>query len=149
MNKIKPLELNRPKLSTQFFDEPKLLFANDREHSNPKIGIALYGPRSLGTSRHKQEVHIGFIGSGEGMTAARKFYSDLTDGVAGDTGQVSFPGCKADQGFRCELRMDDNLFEAMTRKEMIEILNITNQKDRFERFLGVLQPTFRRLTGVN
>lgn len=146
VSKIKPLELNRPRLSAQFFNEPKLLFANGREHSDPKIGIALYGPRSLGTSRHKQEVHIGFIGTGEGMTAARKYYSNLTDGVAGDTGQISFPGCKTDRGFRCELRMDDSLLEVITRKETIEILAINNQKERFERFLGVLQTKLELLT---
>ncbi len=146
VSKIKPLELNAPQLSAQFFDEPKLLFAGDREHSDPKIGIALYGPRSLSTSRHKQEVHIGFIGTGEGMVAARKFYGDLTDGVAGDIGQISFPGCKHDRGFRCELRMDENLFEAITRKETLEVLNIKSHKDRFERLLGILQTKLELLT---
>lgn len=146
MSRIKPLQLHHPRLSAQFFDEPKLLFSNDREHSDPKIGIALYGPRSLGTRRHKQEVHIGFIGTGEGMTAAKRFYSDLADGVAAEPGKVSFPGCKADRGFRCELQMDENLFEPITRKEIIDILGIKKQKERFERLLGILDTKLELLT---
>jgi hypothetical protein len=146
MDKIKPLTLNFPQLSAQYFNEPKLLFGGGGEHSNPKIGIALYGPRSLGTSRHKQEVHIGFIGTSEGMAAARQFYSDLADGVDGEANQISFPGCRADRGFRCELRMDDNLFELITRKEIVEVLGISNQRKRFEHLLDILGNKLELLT---
>ena len=146
MSKIKPLELSYPRLSAQYFHEPKLLFAKDGEHSNPKVGIALYGPRSLGTTRHKQEVHIGFIGSGEGMAAARQFYDDLADGVDGDASHISFPGCRADRGFRCDLRMDDNLFESITRKDIIEVLDIKSQQKRFEHLLRVLENKLELLT---
>ncbi|MBE9039736.1 hypothetical protein IQ235_02880 [Oscillatoriales cyanobacterium LEGE 11467] len=146
MSKIKPLKLHPPQLTAQFFDEPKLLFADRGEHSNPKIGIALYGPQSLGTSRHKQEVHIGFIGTGEGMAAAKQFYGDLADGVEGETSQISFPGCKSDRGFRCELRMDENLFEPITRKETVEILGIKKQQERFKRLLELLKIKLELLT---
>jgi len=146
MNRIKPLELSAPKLSAQFFDEPKLLFADGMEHCDPKVGIALYGPRSLGTNRHKQEVHVGFIGTGEGMEAARKFYLNFADGVAGDADHIPFPGCREDRGFRCELRMDNDLLEPITRKEIVELLNIRNKRQRFEALLETLRKKLELLT---
>lgn len=146
IGKISPLQLHSPELSAQYFEEPKLLFAEDGAHCHPKIGIALYGPRSLGTSRHKQEVHVGFIGSAEGMDAARHFYSDLADGVDSENDQIAFPGCRADRGFRCELRMDENICESITRKEILEVLGIRSQRERFERFLEILEDKLELLT---
>jgi hypothetical protein len=32
-----------------------ILFANGKTHPDPKVGIPLYGPRSLGTRRHKNQ----------------------------------------------------------------------------------------------
>lgn len=59
--KVAPLELTTPRTSAIYIDEPELLFAEGNRHCDPRTGIPLYGPRSLGTSRHKSEVHVGFI----------------------------------------------------------------------------------------
>lgn len=144
--KFAPLQLTYPRISTEWFDEPKLLFANNMTHCDPKIGIALYGPRSLGTTRHKQEVHIGFIGTGEAMERARKFYGECAGGVAGDADHISFPGCRSDRGFRCDLRTDENLYEMIARQEILEALSIKNSRERFEFTLSLLQKKMDLLT---
>ncbi|NET10483.1 MAG: hypothetical protein F6K16_38450 [Symploca sp. SIO2B6] len=146
MKKIKPLELKIPQISTQFFDEPKLLFAKGGVHTNPQLGITLYGPRSLYTSRHKQEVHIGFIGTEEAIEKARNFYMNLAEGIPDDNNQIDFPGCKIDRGFRCELRIDDNLFESITRKEILDILDVRRQEERFNSCVELLKRKLELLT---
>ena len=54
--------LKKPDLELRWLPEPKLTFAGGSLHINPKIGIPLFGPRSLNTPRHKVEVHVGFVG---------------------------------------------------------------------------------------
>ena len=66
--------------------------------STRRRASTLYGPRSLGTSRHKREVHVGFIGTGESADAARRFFRQICSGVPGDQDHEPFPGCYAGSG---------------------------------------------------
>ncbi len=49
--KLLPLELSAPRISTDWLAEPELVFGQGRTATDPKVGIALYGPKSLGSSR--------------------------------------------------------------------------------------------------
>lgn len=130
--RLSALSLKGPTASAQWLEEPGLLFARDRIHSDPKVGISLYGPRSLSTSRHKSEVHVGFVGTGEAVEHARQFYAECAEGVAGDDQHLPFPGCKFDRGFRTELRLDSALTELITHRENEEVRRIRRQRERFE-----------------
>lgn len=145
-NKFALLKLASPHTSTEWFEEPSLLFANNMTHCDPKIGIPLYGPRSLGSTRHKQEVHVGLIGTGDAVEHAQKFYEECANGVPGDDDHVPFPGCKRDLGFHCELRMDANLVELITRQESLQVLNTKNSRQRFEAMLDLLRRKMEILT---
>src|SRR5581483_8112088 len=147
-SKIIPLPLDVPRISTFWPREPELSFADGKTHSDPKVGIALYGPRSLNTSRHKKEVHIGFIGTGEGVEKAQEFFQSCAEGVDGDVtdkeGKVEhkhapFPGCSAGAGFRCDLRMTADLIEPITQQEKREINRIKIERQKFEALLRLLQ----------
>ena len=92
--KVAPLELDRPRLMAGWVEEPALLFADNHEHVDPKTGIPLYGPRSLGTCRHKREVHVGIIGTSESVDLARRYYDQASYGVDGDDDHAPFPGCR-------------------------------------------------------
>ncbi len=98
-------------------------------HCDPKVGIPLYGPRSLGTGRHKREVHVGFVGAAEGIAQAQEYYADCAQGVDGDEEHAPFPGCSQDIGYRCDLRMDGNLVETITRKESLDVLGIRDSRE--------------------
>lgn len=147
-SKIVPLPLEAPRISTFWLSEPELSFAGGKIHSDPKVGIALYGPRSLNTSRHKKEVHIGFIGTGEGVEKAQEFFQDCAEGIDGDVenkeGKLEhkytpFPGCSAEAGFRCDLRMSTDLIEPITQREKREINRIKIEREKFEALLNLLQ----------
>ncbi|MCI0489934.1 MAG: hypothetical protein L0229_25355, partial [Blastocatellia bacterium] len=115
-------------------------------HCDPKVGIPLYGPRSLGTARHKREVHIGFIGTAEGVEQAQAFYETNAKGIDGDDEHAPFPGCNSESGYRCELVMDSNIVETITRQEKLQILNIRNSREQFEAMLGLLENKMESLT---
>ena len=142
--KLMPLELASPRTSAEWLDEPDLLFAKNKRHIDPKTGIMLYGPRSLGTTRHKQEVHVGFIGTTESAEAARTFYKECTAGVSGDEDHEPFPGCMPDRGFRCQLHT--YLIESIKRNEYLDIVGIKNKRQQFEACLNLLQQKIDLLT---
>jgi hypothetical protein len=137
--KVAPAELTTPRLSTDWLEEPGLLFANGKVHPDPKTGIPLYGPWSLGTGRHKREVHVGFIGTSESVDHAQQFYQKCSNGIDGDDQHAPFPGCRSDIGFRCDLRMDAKLIELVSRQESQRILAIKKGRERFETMLELLQ----------
>jgi hypothetical protein len=144
--KIASLELTSPRLSTDWLEEPRLLFANDKVHPDPKTGIPLYGPRSLGTSRHKNEIHIGFIGTSQSVDRGKQFYRKCSDGIDGDDQHEPFPGCRSDLGFRSELRIEDKLTELISRQESEGILGLKRSRERFENLLQLLQQKMIVLT---
>lgn len=142
--KLLPLELSAPRTKTEWLEEPALLFAGGKTHVDPKVGIPLYGPRTLGTSRHKSEVHVGFIGTAESVANARKFYEDCCKGVAGDENNEPFPGCQPDQGFRCTLTTD--LVEPIREHEYSQVIGTRKKRDRFEALLQVLNQKLHLIT---
>lgn len=142
--RLLPLELAPPRTTAEWLEEPNLLFAGEKRHVDPKTGITLYGPRSLGTSRHKREVHVGFIGTGESADTARRFFGQMCSGVAGDSDHEPFPGCSAEQGYRCEIHTE--LVESIKRHETTDILGVRNGRQRFEAFLGLLQQKMDLIT---
>lgn len=143
--KLAALKLASPYTSTEWLDEPELLFAGNAKHYDPKVGIPLYGPRSFGGPRHKQEVHVGFIGTSEAVAHARAFYENCAKGIGGDSDHAPFPGCKADHGFRCELRTDDRIVELITRQESNQLLETRKSRHRFELILALLHTKMRLL----
>ena len=137
--RVPPLELDAPETMAEWFEEPELSFAGGRRHVDPKVGISLYGPRSLGTVRHKSEVHVGFIGTAEPVAYARALYERSRKGWDGDGSHVPFPGFKADRGYRCDLKTGDALVEHISRKESVAIDGIRSGRERFEEMVGTLK----------
>ena len=145
-SKILPLELDAARTSTLWLEEPQLLFADGKTHPDPKVGIPLYGPRSLGTNRHKKEIHIGFIGTAESVANAQEFLTECCEGVSGNEDTAPFPGFKSDRGFYSDLLMDNKIIEPITRQESLDILSIRRTRQRFETFLTLLEDKLKILS---
>lgn len=145
--RIKPIVLNPVRPQTSWVEEPNLVFAGGEEHTDPKVGIPLYGPRSYGTSRHPQEVHLGFIGTAEAVDHAQEFYGSLSEGLSGDGDNTPFPGYARDRGYRSELRFDSSMTEKITRHEMLKLDSIRKRRDRFDAALDLLESKLNSLVG--
>ncbi|RBP38612.1 hypothetical protein DES53_111131 [Roseimicrobium gellanilyticum] len=149
MRPTKPFQQKQLKqitASSEWFEEPSLTFGGGSMHVDPKVGIPLYGPASVGTSRHKTEVHAGFIGTGEGIQKAMRFYETCCDGLDGDDQHAPFPGCKIDRGYRFTLKMDDSFNEKITQTELGDLLKIRDSKQRFDATLELLTEKLRLMT---
>lgn len=143
--RLLPLELVPPRTVAEWLDEPDLMFANGNTSPDPKVGIPLYGPRSLGTSRHKSEIHVGFIGTSDTVAKARSLYQRCSGGIDGDEGHEPFPGCNPNEGFRCDLTT--NLTEIIRQHEYDLILGERKKRQKFETLLGMLQQKMNLITG--
>ncbi len=137
--------ISPPLLAAEWFEEPSLLFANGREHCDPKVGINLYGPRSYGSARHRNEVHFGFLGTGETVNATAKFYATCAEGIDGDADHEPFPGCNANLGYRTALKIDERAAEIITTRELDDIKSVPKRKERFETALQILDEKLRLL----
>jgi hypothetical protein len=146
ISKLQPIELDPPNTDGGWCAEPLLRFAGEQTHSDPKVGIPLYGPRSLGTSRHKSEVHIGLIGTAQAVESAREFYEQCADGISGEKEHPPFPGCKSDRGYRCELRFNQALVELITRQESQELSKQRKSRERFDLLLATIKAKMEILT---
>src|SRR5687768_11904496 len=93
-NNFATMELQTPRVAAEWFREPELVFAEGHTHCDPKVGLPLYGPRSLGSARHKRDINIGFLGTAEAVERAAEFYAECAEGVPGDAKHLPFPGCK-------------------------------------------------------
>ena len=127
-------------ISCEYLKEPTLLFAEGREHVDPKLGISRFGPKSFKpTIRHPSSVRVGFIGSAETIEIARRWIEDSADRVAGDEKHPEFPGFKKDRGFFSDLLFDDAWVGQLNRAEIDEILGIRLTRERFEALLQLLE----------
>jgi len=144
---VPALVLQTPTASASWFPEPDLVFAAGERSYDPKVGVPLYGPRSLNTGRHKNEIHIGFIGTRPSVTAARDYLLRAAEGVDGDDQHAPFPGCNPSTGYRMALRTDEAVTELITRQESEQILKIKGRRQRFEMVLGTLEDKVRLLSG--
>ncbi|MCS6883614.1 MAG: hypothetical protein NZU74_19985 [Chloroflexaceae bacterium] len=121
--------LKKPNLELVWLPEPKLTFAGGSLHINPKIGIPLFGPRSLNTPRHKGEVHVGFVGDINAIEKVRQFIDECKTGLNAEdieNGSIAFPGLSNDLGYRFQIILSDETVEKITKADRDRILQKTS-----------------------
>jgi hypothetical protein len=137
-----------PSLSCQYLEEPKLQFADGREHVDPKIGILRYGPRTLSDgSRHPASVRVGFIGTASSVESARKWLEESSRGYAGDEKHPEFPGFTGDRGFFSSLSYDSQWISQITQSEVADLQKPRLKRDRFENLLTLIDGKLNTLSG--
>lgn len=135
-----------PHITCSYFREPPLCFAAGKEHVDPKIGLARFGPTSLDPlKRHPSKVRVGFIGTAETVEKAQQWISINSRGVAGDETHPDFPGYNADRGFHSTLELDQDWTELITQSESDDLSTIHNRRKRFEQALSLLEEKLQLL----
>jgi hypothetical protein len=139
--------IQAPSLKCDYFDEASLEFACGREHVSPKVGLTLFGPRSLDMpQRHPSAIKIGFVGSGTSIESARKWIDSCTPGVQGDVDNLDFPGFQEDRGFFSTLLINDNWVETITQHEILSVSKPRLRKERFALALEIVADKIRILS---
>lgn len=125
-------------IQAYWIPEPHLVFGGSGRSADPKVGISLYGPRSVGTTRHKSEIHISFLGLAEARASSRRFYAQICLGVEGDADHAPFPGSSPEFGYYAKLVLDPSEAGLITRKELNAIQMAQGKRRRFQALLDIL-----------
>ena len=134
--------LATPRMRLSYLPEPELSFGDGCTQPNPKIGIPLYGPKSLGTPRHKNEIHIGFVGEAAAIEKVLQFIDDCSVGVKAediDNGSMPFPGLSRHVGYRFEIVYSEQATENITISERETILNNPTVGLQFVEMLNLVE----------
>lgn len=134
-------------IATRWLDEPELAFHQGGRHDDPKTGVALYGPIGMSNGTHREQVHVGLIGTEAGVQGARELLQSYAAGVPGDESITPFPGCGPSTGYRCGLGFSDKTTQTLTINELREVIETKKSRDRFESALLLLDEKFRIVTG--
>ena len=141
-------DLDSPQMKLNCLQEPKLSFAGNSTHINPKIGIPLYGPKSLNTPRHKNEIHVGFIGEAGAIENVLKFIEDCSVGVKAEdieNGSMPFPGLSSEVGYKFKIVSSDQTIEKITNSEREKILNNAILESQFSEMINLIEDKVRIL----
>lgn len=134
--------LTQPRIDLSWFAEPELLFAHNHVHTNPKIGVGLFGPKSFDTTRHKTEIHVGFVGEAESIEQVKRFIADCTEGVMAEdieNGSLPFPGIAEELGYRFKLTFSREILEKITNTEKDQIFENIDPEVRFNSMIDLLE----------
>jgi hypothetical protein len=141
-NKMEVPFLDTPRLNLEWFSEPVLSFADGRMHSNPKVGIPLFGPKSMGTARHTNEIHIGVVGEGKAIENVRRFITACSKGVMAEdiaNGSLPYPGITRELGYRFEVLFSEQTTEKITSQERDRIFGLPNSENQFVSMLDLIE----------
>lgn len=135
--------LTRPLITADWLNEPNLRFGGGNLDTDPKVGLALWGPLSLRTARHTDRIRLGMVGRAKAIQSVRDFLrEDMSTGVDGDLASQPFPG--AEGAFGCELVVDEKLIETLTINELGQLTPLTARR-AFEGFVELIVEKIRLL----
>lgn len=144
----KNTNLVSPQMELSCLPEPKLSFAENATHINPKIGIPLYGPKSQNTSRHKSEIHVGFVGEAGAIENVMKFIEKCSSGVKAediDNGSMPFPGISEEVGYGFEIVSSSETIEKITNAEREKTFRSAIPEAQFSGMLNLIENKVRIL----
>ena len=140
------MKLSESSLQATLYPEPSLEFACGRLHLSPKLGLTVFGPRSLDLDdRHPDTIRLGFIGSGESTSSAKSWLAGCSDGVSGEGKYEDFPGFNSDLGYFSQLTIADSLSQTITSNELRQIATPRLRRERFELALDLVGDKLRLL----
>ena len=139
---------NRATLRIDYCREPRLRFAGDRLHEDPKTGIARYGPATMGLPRHPASIRLGYVGSGQSVDSAREWFRRAAGGLAGvgDQGLLDFPGFMSDRGFFADLVETYGLVSTVTAHDLASLKRVQSVQARFHEAVALISDRVRLLS---
>src|SRR5579885_1536306 len=139
--------LLKPSIKCQYLEEPSLLFAGAREHVSARMGITLFGPRSLDMpDRHPSTTKVGLIGSGSSIESAANWLESCLEGVEGNENNDTFPGYAENCGFYATLSFSKGWNEIITQHDLATVAKLHKRRDRFLMAVELIADKLRLLS---
>lgn len=116
-------------MKVSLLDEPDLEFANGSRHTDPRHGIAFYGPADTNLTGPRT-IRLGIIGTREAIDGVKRWLDKCRGPIAAKASHltglfVAFPGFDTNVGFRSTIVWDSRLERQIAAHALrnIEALN--------------------------
>lgn len=124
------------RLESIVLDEPTLVFNGHHRHVDPKAGLELYGPFSIGEEGMPllRQINVGVIAPAALVTTITSWLSTLRTRVPGDVSEPysrpSFPGISDVTALQCRLSFPEVFLRPVSQRSLATALAESNDLDR-------------------
>ncbi len=123
--------------SSDYIDEPDLIFGGQREEKDPRIGLRYHGPYHYAAEKEPapNKVRVGIIGDSTTITLAKKVLQELKGPIKSPSSNKwlspNYPGFSKDTAIKCDFVTSTN-WEAIIKdseiKAVLSIVESVNQR---------------------
>lgn len=115
--------------------EKELVFGNNREEKDPRLGLKYFGPYRYQTETpNLDKIRIGIIGNKETLEKAKEILIKISGEIKSNASNgwlyPDFPGISAASKFNCNLELSKNWEQTLTQKEIESITIISGANER-------------------
>lgn len=133
----------KPSLRVTYLGEPELAFGFQQKHTDPKKGMASFGPSSVSdNTRHRGRIRLGLVGSGDTIAQAREWLTRCADEIEPVSRRrrpvEAFPGFSLDGPFKSEFVVDSACERTVSEFDLKDVCEIVDRRQAFERGLQLL-----------
>ncbi|WP_299810442.1 hypothetical protein [uncultured Roseibium sp.] len=124
-------------MKLDFLNEPRLIFANGN-HICPRRGITAYGVFDQTQESRRSEIHIGGIGTAEGIETLGRWLERCKEGIAAPADarqqnlRLDFCGFNKSHGFHAEMHFGSDLGRSIKNSDIGRVVNITSRTERID-----------------
>ena len=130
------LKWQQRRLSVRWAPEPSLVFANGKKTTDPKEGLAIYGPFGISTGEHPEAIRVGFVGSTETIEKAKSRLHQFQNFIAGKKDKrrqfPDFPGFNRDNAFSAEFLFNPAWESAISQRDLASLTTTRDKVQGFE-----------------
>ena len=130
---------------SNYIQEPDLIFGNQKEDKDPRIGLSLHGPYYYTKEQEPTPrfIRIGIIGSGNTITLTKKLLEKLSEEIKSNSTNKwlypDFPGFNNKTSINCSFFISDNWQETIKEYDINTVCNIENVNQRISKGVNLFR----------
>lgn len=141
------IEIDLARSSDQFrclhIPEPNLIFGGGGSCSDPKTGLAVYGPYGALRPADNAQIRVGIVGTSDGIDTALKLLQELSEPIEQNTNidcvlHPSFPGINSQNPFRVRFMTQPEWHRPLNKEDIVFL----NELENFDARMMHLQEMF-------
>jgi hypothetical protein len=134
-----PIEIDLARSSDQFrclhIPEPNLIFGGGGSCSDPKTGLAVYGPYGAPRPEENRQIRVGIVGTTEAIDQIVELLQELSQPIEQNANvdcvlHPSFPGINSQDPFRVHLVTQPQWQKPLNKNEVCSLKDLENSSAR-------------------
>ncbi len=137
-----PLEIDLVRSSNQFrclhIPEPELIFGSNGSCSDPKTGLAVYGPYGAPCPPEHARIHVGIVGTSDGIDRAIAMLQELSEPIEQNENvdcvlYPAFPGMNSQTPFGVRVVTQSEWVRPLDKIKACSLKELENRESRMLR----------------